>query len=287
MQGVFEGNDNVLHRGLVTLPCSFYNTKVIFIPNKSIGEIEIIPRDKTKAVIAAKNTLEYFNLDKIYGGYLIINSNIPLRLGLGSSTSDVVATINAVANAFDIPINEEEVAKLAVKSETASDSIMFDRSVLFAQREAFIIEDFSKKIPPLEIVGFNTDNTGEGVDTLSFPPVKYTEEDIDAFKILRVAIRRAIRMQDPSLIGKVASASSHINQKYLPKYKFNDIEKIASKTGALGIQVSHSGTIMGIMYDYKEKKITRDEKTKAAKALLNEIGFEKIWKFNTKCLEVI
>lgn len=227
LQGIFEGNDNDLNRGLVTLPCNFYNTQVIFIPNKNAGKVEIIPSCKTKAIFAAENALRYFNLDKIYGGYLIINSNIPLKLGLGSSTSDVVATINAVASAFRIPITEEEVAKLSVKSETASHSIMFDRSVLFAQREAFIIEDFTKKIPPIEIVGFNTDDTGEGVDTLSLSSVQYTQEDIDTFKVLRGVIRRAINIQDSKLIGKIASASSHINQKYLPKPKFKDIERIA------------------------------------------------------------
>ena len=73
-------------------------------------------------------------------------------------------------------------------------------------------------------------------------------------------------MGDAYLIGRVASASARINQRFLPKPKFSEIERIAADTGAVGIQVAHSGTVAGLMFDAQSINV-EDQICKSSDAL--------------------
>lgn len=279
VQGVFENREGGLSRGLLTLPCPLYWTQASFHPDR-IGIVKVESEDgfyKQKAQQAAQLTLEKIGKQG-RGGRLLIRSNIPLSRGCGSSTADVIATLKAVADAFGKSLNPEEVACLAVKAEKAADSIMFgNRAVLFAQREGFVIEDLGGSLPPLEVVGFNTDESG--IDTLSFPPARYNFWEIEKFRVLRGAVRRAIIYQDPRLIGRVASASACINQRFLPKPKFDQFLEIVEQVGALGLQIAHSGTVVGLLFDPNERR--NEQKIRSAQSLLTEIGFAQTLRFTT------
>ena len=54
------------------------------------------------------------------GGRLTLRCRAPERLGLGSSTSDAVAAIRAVANAFGARVSAEEISAIAVEAEPES-----------------------------------------------------------------------------------------------------------------------------------------------------------------------
>jgi len=137
-----------------------------------------------------------------------------------------------------------------VAAEISSDSSMFgNRAVLFAQREGFVLEYFSGQYPHLCIVGFNTDPNGSGVDTLALPPATYTVKEIKSFQMLRALMRRAIKDGSPALVGRVASSSARINNHHLEKKHFNKLERLVEVVGAVGIQVAHSGTIAGMIFD--------------------------------------
>src|SRR6185295_10062531 len=103
------------------------------------------------------------------------------------------------------------IADLAVRAEIASDPLMFgDRVVLFAHREGHIIEDLGDCLPPLEVVGFNTDPHGNGINTLAYKPARYSWWDIEAFRAIIGLMRRAVQTQSSQLVGRVASASARI-----------------------------------------------------------------------------
>ena len=69
------------------------------------------------------------------------------------------------------------------------------------------------------------------------------------FRALRGAARRAVSHQDPRLLGKLASCSAWISQRHLPKPQFHEFVQLAEAHGACGVQVSHSGTLIGAMFD--------------------------------------
>jgi len=276
LQGVFEEPGGRLCRGLVTLTCEAFKSEATFFPDSS-GVISVEPTWKTKALRAIELTLALCN-GRACGGSLKIYSNIPLRLGFGSSTSDVIAAIRAVSETLGVQLGPELIATLAVQAETASDATMFgDQAVLFAHRNGVLMEDLGAPLPALDVLGFNTDPTGIGIDTLSFPPARYTWWEIEAFRPLVGLMRRAVHTQDPRLVGQVASASARINQRHLPKPHFDDLEKLVEAAGARGLQVAHSGTVVGLLFDPEDSD--REHRIAYAQAMLAERGFHSTWRF--------
>lgn len=272
-QGVYANGSGKLRRGLVSLMSGAFRSEAVFYPNVS-GTVTIEPAWKVKAAHASELTLEHCKAPTS-GGHLIIKNNIPSAWGLGSSTSDVTAAIRAVGEAFGHTLSPQIVADLAVRAEIASDPVMFsDRAVLFAQREGVVLEDFSQHLPPLEILGFNTDPAG--YNTLGAPPARYSWWEIEAFRPLIGLLRKAVNTQDPRLVGHVASASARINQRHLPKPHFDELEALTTQVGAVGLQVAHSGTVVGLLFDPAAANVN-DRITTAQKHLAT-IGITLTWR---------
>ncbi|MES1241076.1 MAG: kinase [Acidobacteriota bacterium] len=279
LQGVFEASDNRLHRGLVTLPCVALESTATFEVTAGSG-ITVEPVWKTKAQASARLALSYLGLREV-AGHLTVRSNIPPRWGFGSSTSDVIASIRAVAYAFRRRLAAHVVASLAVRAEIASDAVMFeDRAVLFAQREGIVLEDFGCGLPPMDVLVLNTDPSGNGVDTLLMPPAEYSPWEVEAFRPLRGLLRRALYTQDARLVGRVASASARINQRHLPKPRLDDLERLVEDLGGVGLQVAHSGCVVGLLFDSLVD--AREERLAAAGARVAEWGFSTYARFQTR-----
>lgn len=274
-QGVYVNAANRIQRGLVSLMSELFRAEAVFYPGSSHGVI-VKPSWKLKAARAAQLTLEHCEVGAS-GGRLFLRNNIPPSWGLGSSTSDVTAAIRAVGAAFGRTLSPRVVAEIAVKAEVASDSIMYtNRAVLFAQREGLVLEEFSQQLPPFEVLGFNTDPAG--YETLGAPPARYTWWEIEAFRPLIGLLRKAVSTQDPKLVGRVASASARINQRHLPKLHFDYVEKLIENVDALGLQVAHSGTVVGVLFDPADSNL--EEKIAEAKAYLAEVGITLSWRLH-------
>jgi uncharacterized protein involved in propanediol utilization len=152
--------------------------------------------------------------------------------------------------------------------------------VLFAQREGIVVEEFNGALPGLEVLGFNTDHSGVGIDTLSLAPARYSSFEIGAFRPLIGLLRLGIETQNPQLIGHVASASANINQRILPKPHFNQLKQIVKKVESLGLEVAHSGTVVGLLFDPGDSRT--ESKIQEAHGLIAELGFSQTWRFRTQ-----
>jgi uncharacterized protein involved in propanediol utilization len=232
---------------LLSLPCPLYVSRARFVPRR--GDCLIVqPGWRVKARRAAELTLALIG-QKVRGGHLLIDSAIPPGWGLGSSTSDVVAAIRATAAAFDRQLSAEVVARLAVSAETASDSIIFGHTaVLFAHRQGVVLDCLGRQWPAIVVLGFNAHRAPEGMDTLACAQPHYSDEDRGVFDWAVRALRRAFEQQDVELLGRIASASASINQRYRPKPLFQAVTRMAERLGAAGVQVAHSGTVMGLIF---------------------------------------
>ena len=275
LQGVFEGADGRLHRGLITLPFASQQSMVTFWPEEQ-GEIRTRPMDRKKAARAAALTLDHLGIADV-GGVLTIESNIPVGYGYGSSTADVMAAIRAAAAAAGATLRRSNVCRLSVEAEGASDAIAYgDQAVLFAHREGCILEHFGDDYPPLLVVGFQTDSAHR-IDTLGLPRARYDGQEIEQFRVLRGLACHAVRQQDPSLIGRVATASARISQKYLAKPCYESVLKLGQDHGACGVQVAHSGTVMGVLFDADGHGVAAHAAALAGR--LREAGFRGIRTF--------
>ncbi|MGW1507372.1 GHMP family kinase ATP-binding protein [Streptomyces mirabilis] len=278
LQGVFPYGGR-LRRGLVTLPCPLYSVHATFTSDHQ-PPISVSPAWKSKARRAAELTLASFDVPA--GGHLELSGDVPVSRGFGSSTSDVLAAIGAVRNAFALSFSAQATARLAIRAETASDSLMFgDAAVLFAHRDGEVIEDFGYPLPPVRVLGFGSrpSEAGRGVDTLSVAPARYTDVEIRQFADLRDMLRAAVLTKDVRLLGRVATASTLLNQRHLPIPQLDRILAIVRETDAVGLQVSHSGDIAGIIFDRDGLDV--DARSSYAQRLLRDIGIVEHWNFTT------
>lgn len=256
LQGMFLDDAGVPHRALVTLPQPALGTRAVFRPSYRHGGV-LGPPELIKVRRAAILTLGQLPgyRTPAKGGQIEITSTVPRGVGMGSSTSDVTATIRAVADSHGHPLPKEEVARLAVLAECASDSVMIDdQVVLFAQREAVVLETFGQRLPPILVLGCDTAPEQE-VDTLRLTPAPYDSAEIAQFGVLRAAMRRAVATSDVPLLGRVATASARINQRYLAKPQLELLLRIALKHGGCGVQVAHSGTVAGLIFDARAEAV--------------------------------
>jgi uncharacterized protein involved in propanediol utilization len=250
LQGMFYDEAGKLRRALVTLPDPGRGTRAVFYPSENHWGIVGTP-ELTKVRRAAIIALREFSRHPApaKGGQIEITSDVPRGIGMGSSTSDVTATIRAVADYHGVTLSREEVGRLAVLAECASDSIMIDdRVVLFAHREGVVVETLGHRLPPMVVVGCDT-QPGTRVDTLGFQPAEYDDREIGAFQVLRAGLRRALATEDVALLGRVATASARINQRFLPKPNLDVLLELGERHGACGVQVAHSGTVAGLIFD--------------------------------------
>ncbi|MFI1394344.1 GHMP kinase [Streptomyces sp. NPDC020681] len=251
LQGVFLDGRGRRRAGLVTLPMYGLGTTAEFVRRPGT-DLSVVPADRTKALRAAGLAVEECVRllgGPACGGELRLTADVPVGLGMGSSSSDVIAAVRAVADAYGLRLPPQTIAALAVRAERASDPLMLDgRPVLFAQREGHVLEVLGEALPPVVVVGC-TLGGGRPVDTLSLPARRYDDEEVQAFEQLRSALRRAIADRDPALLGHVCTASAKRGQRTLRHAEFDTLRHVARRTGATGVQIAHSGNVAGLLFD--------------------------------------
>jgi uncharacterized protein involved in propanediol utilization len=269
VQGLFEDDGGRLRRALVSLPCRQLRSKARFTANDS-DYVSAVPASREKARRAAELTINAFGHPGT-GGSLAIDSNIPVGRGMGSSTADVLASILAVSDWLGIEAASDDVMQIAVSAETACDSTLFkQQAVLFAHRDGIVMESFRRPLPPIDFISIDT-TPGETVDTLEFEPARYDQLEIETFRPLRSLLRTAIKNADARMLGRVATASARINERFLPKPRLKEIETLGARFDAIGIQVAHSGTVVGLMFDATDQNASVN--IERATAALRQSGF--------------
>ncbi|WIF94962.1 cobalamin biosynthesis protein [Caminicella sporogenes] len=229
---------------LISLPVDIYSE--VTIEEKKNFHLD---KKRKKAISALYKTLEYFDvpIEYVKSLSLTINSKIPIAKGMASSTADIYGTIMATAKLIDKKLSEEEIAKLCSSIEP-TDSIIFEKLTLFDHIKGVIKKRFewNPKINILVLEGKGTLDTQEfrkrDFDHLRKKNKKYVEKAFEYFS-------RACREKDKKLLGMACTISSLANQDIVFKPKLNEIIEISYKFNAYGVNVAHSGTVIGILYD--------------------------------------
>lgn len=252
LQGVFLDTEEQPCRGLVTLPVPGTGTTAVFVrrPDRPADRLSVRPADRDKArraaTIAVAECAELSGQRRC-GGRLWLHGDVPIGIGMGSSTSDVIATVRAVAASFAVRLAPETVARIAVRAERACDPLMLaDTAALFASREGRVLEQFGRPLPAAVVLSCVTGG-GRPVDTLTLPTPPRRE--VPAFEELRAALRQAVADADVGLLGRVSTESARRNQRLLDKPELDLLEQVAARTGAAGVQVAHSGNVAGLIFD--------------------------------------
>jgi uncharacterized protein involved in propanediol utilization len=259
LQGVFPDSQGQLRRALVTLQFPERESRATFYPHPLLNDISF-PPGMTKACRAALFSMARFATERspVTGGRIEISSTVPRGIGMGSSTADVTAVIRAVADFHGATPTAEEISTVAVRAEGASDPIMIDdRVVLFAQREGVVLETLGRGLPQMIVVGCDADPGTGGIDTMALAPAAYPAADIEAFRLLRAELRAAVVTGDVARVGRVATASALISQRFLPKAALDYLMDACRTCGGCGIQVAHSGTVAGVIFDPRRQGVAQ------------------------------
>lgn len=276
---LFQGqihNGEQYHRCLLSLPCKELYSYATFDP-LGTGPLTVVPAHKLKAKQAVELTLEHLGALRI-GGVIRVESNIPEAKGYGSSTADCIASAVAAADCLNETLAEEEIAYLVVEAEVASGSVMFENCVLFSHREGIVLEDYGRKLPAIEVLGFDT-NEDMTVCTLDMPAANYSPEEIRQLQGLSVSLRRAIHNHDVELLGRISTESACLNQRFLAQRMFYKILDFIHTMGALGVTVAHSGTAAGILLDPASPRLS--SQVDQISGELDRLGIERIIHFRT------
>ncbi|WP_320783546.1 GHMP kinase [Streptomyces sp. CRN 30] len=276
LQGVFLDERRRSVHALVTLPMNGPGSTARFArrPGSPPDEVTVVPDGRTKAraaaVLAVRECAALRDTDPC-GGELTLTGDLPVGLGMGSSTSDVIATVRAVADSWGLRLPPETIARIAVRAEGASDPLMHGSGpLLFAQREGRVLEVLGSALPPAVVVGCLLAG-GAPVDTLSLPdlPTPHHDDDLAAYAHLRRMLCRAVADADTALLGRVSTASARLRQRVLRHKEFPTLTGIADRTGAVGVQVAHSGNVAGILFDPRTPGL-RDRLRRCTRALSRE-----------------
>jgi len=279
---LLQGSFRCAERGLITLPVRGISSSAYFTPgltpnftSGTVGEVvTVVPEQKAKARSAAQRTLLALGRTDL-GGVLEIRSSVPVGKGFGSSSCDIVATVRAVCHALRREPSPSLIAAIATATETASDPLMYSGSsgssrstVLFAQREGRVARTLPG-LPPLWVLSCDSAPADGCVVTELMPLPQYSPQERWTFEDLLGDMVRALEGRDVGLVGQVATASAVINGRYLPNPLLEPAREVSGSCGALGVQVAHSGTLVGLLF-----ADTSDVRRRAARAvrLLRPLG---------------
>lgn len=246
-----------IHRGgyfLVSCPVDFYSRVRVELRSGGSGKVENeidAPEGFDKTCQAVALTLDSLNQSGL-AVRVEISSPIPRGKGLGSSSADATAAIAAASLACGKELTPEEIACLALRVEP-TDGVMFPGIALFDHRAGTVMERLGPP-PPLEIVALDW---GGNVDTLDFNRVdrrslweSAAEETAQALAL----VRRGIQEGEPVLVGQGATISALAGQRVLPKQELARVIEFAEANGAAGVNVAHSGTVIGVLLDARQKR---------------------------------
>lgn len=193
-----------------------------------------------KARAAMEATIRYMGFKKFPLG-LSLESQLPSGKGMAGSTADVVAVIQAVATAVDDELEPDEIAELATGIEP-TDGIFYPGVVKMNYMTGELLKSYGDA-PKMTIAIFDTGGT---INTVDFHAEHSIHEDSPAE--LLAAIDELEKDFTPERIANVATMSALCNQKLVHKKQLEEIIEYATGLGALGVNVAHSGTVIGIMF---------------------------------------
>ncbi|MDO8734679.1 MAG: hypothetical protein Q7K21_05940 [Elusimicrobiota bacterium] len=236
-QGVIDGN--CFH---ITCPVDLFSYVSVELAKKT--EISF---NKWKTKKAVEKMLKLFR-EKI-NLKVRIQSEIPVSKGMASSTADIVGGCLATANLLNLKISEDDISKICLFIEP-TDGIMFPGITLFDHREGKI-KEYLGSAPKMKILVVDL---GICVDTIEFNKKTFLHKHLSNQKKIKKAfelIKTGIRQNDIHMIGEGATISAFCNQKILYKPELEKILNIVLKLGAVGINIAHSGGVVGILLNYE------------------------------------
>ncbi|WP_353893889.1 hypothetical protein PRVXH_000659 [Proteinivorax hydrogeniformans] len=223
---------------LVSCPVNLYSKVEISFKKEKVKTK--LPPKVTKAVrlylksISEHKIMPYLNIR--------ISSEIPISKGMASSTADMTAAVKGVAHLLGNQISEREIANILTLVEP-TDSTVFQNLTLFDHLKGQYVKSLGE-VPRFCVLVLEEPKT---VDTIDF----HKRRSINRPAITKEykTLVKGVKHNRVDLIGSAAVASAICNQIILNKPYLDQIVNLVFKCGGGGLNIAHSGTVCGVIYD--------------------------------------
>lgn len=244
IQGWISGGEK-----LVSCPIDWFSTVEVTNGNAQLS------RQRPMMRKALNLTLKQLNIPATESRQLKIdyNSTIPVAKGMASSTADIAATIAATYRHFNAHYTEERIASLCAELEP-TDSTMFNTLTLFDHNQGIATAHYGE-FDRLNILVLES---SVELETGIFHQIDHRHSLIsssDRLSYANTTLANAIKSQQASQLGEAATASAIESQIILPKPHFNQLRNIVEKHQLHGLNVAHSGSVVGLLFDSSQHNI--------------------------------
>jgi len=238
---------------LITCPINCYSEITVELNSKK--NLFINDLSRCKVLSAVTKTMVHV-LGKTCGASITVNSQLPISKGMASSTADIAAACTATALALGYDLSHQELAQIALSIEP-SDGLFFPGIVAFDHVKG----KFYKKIGDALDLELLVYDFGGKIDTIVFnqrPDLreKNTQKEPQIKKAMSF-VEKGFRNNSPELVAQGATMSALANQNIIFKPQLEQILELAKKSGALGINTAHSGTLIGILFKKEKMDVER------------------------------
>lgn len=176
-----------------------------------------------------------------------VHSTIPVAKGMASSTADIAATALATAHHLGHTLNESTLAQLCVSLEP-TDSTVFRQLTLFDHNDAST-QIACEAQPHLDLLVLESPVTLRTSDYHRIPRLDRLHAGAAALQQAWEKVQEACITQNPRRMGEAATLSAIASQMLLPKPDFNALLSLVEECDLYGVNVAHSGSVVGLMLD--------------------------------------
>ena len=240
---------------LVTCPINQFSRATATV-SRSDGDsqrvrgIDHLPKTRQAVTATLSHLQECLGTTGLVADVTIANP-IPPGKGMGSSSADITAAAHATAQAAGVLLSPETISSIALAVEP-TDGVMFPGIAMFDHRHGKILELLGDP-PPMEVIVIDR---GGQVDTLEFNQIDRSQHwtsVVDATSEALELIREGIRRSDPELVGRGATISARAGSPDGAAPWVERASNFADAIGAVGVNVAHSGTVVGILLDARKR----------------------------------
>ena len=227
---------------LISCPIDWYSTVEVRDGTPLSNE-----RPLTRAMVKALLTHFGYSQGMSTALRIEVDSTLPIAKGMASSTADIAATAVATAHHLGHSLDEATLAALCVALEP-TDSTLFRQLTLFDHHHAGT-QIACAPAPHFDLLVLESPVILRTADYHRLPREAALKTHAGELQQAWEKVQNACIQQDASLLGEAATLSAIASQTLLPKPGFDALMALVESCGLYGVNVAHSGSVIGLMLD--------------------------------------
>ncbi|MGA5356558.1 hypothetical protein [Streptomyces purpurascens] len=240
------------------------HSRVHFTP----GPAQPLPLGE-KSLTAARLFLEHHGLS-LPPGTWTTHSDLPVGVGMASSTADIVATLRCLSGIFSLPCDTDVVLGILAAIER-SDSVFLDEFALHLSSRHRVVRRLGTDI------GFHTAYVIEPgtVDTaaVTSPLLEHYRRRGEEYEQCLTDLLKGFACGDAAAVARAATTSAVLSQEVLPKATFDRVLAHRERFGADGVFVAHTGCLTGYLFARRPGSRVRSELSAFFRSLGHQCSF--------------